>query len=106
MLDENGPWQSWDQLCKDIALPLIDALAYAHLKQVEHRDIKPKNVLMSASGAPMLAHFGIAKIRGDDEETTNTVADWHSPPYAPPELNATSVMCATSGQSACCFCNA
>lgn len=88
VLDENGPWQSWDQLCKDIALPLIDALAYAHLKQVEHRDIKPKNVLISASGAPMLADFGIAKIRGDDEETTNTVADWHSPPYAPPELNA------------------
>lgn len=88
VLEENGPWQSWDQLCKDIALPLIDALAYAHLKQIEHRDIKPKNVLVSAAGAPMLADFGIAKIRGDDEETINTVAGWHSPPYAPPELNA------------------
>lgn len=88
LLEETGPWTSWDRLCEEIALPLIDALAYTHLKQVEHRDIKPKNVLVTAGGVPMLADFGIAKIRGDEEETTNTVADWHSRPYAPPEINA------------------
>ncbi|TDT78667.1 AAA domain-containing protein [Arthrobacter sp. AG258] len=88
VLKETGPWTSWDRLYTEFALPLVEALAYTHLKQVEHRDIKPKNVLMSSSGVPMLADFGIAKIRGDEEETTNTVADWHSRPYAPPELNA------------------
>lgn len=88
LLEEAGPWPSWDRLYMEIAHPLIDALAYTHLKQVEHRDIKPKNVLVTMTGVPMLADFGIAKIRGDEEETTNTVADWHSRPYAPPEINA------------------
>src|ERR1700735_1694886 len=89
VLTDSGPWASWDRLCEDIALPLVDALAYTHLKQIEHRDIKPKNVLVSTGGVPMLADFGIAKIRGEDEEeATNTVADWHSRPYAPPEINA------------------
>lgn len=88
LLAEEGPWESWDRLAAEIALPIVDAMAYTHLKQVEHRDLKPANILISTAGVPMLADFGISKIRGDDEETTNTVADWHSRPYAPPEINA------------------
>lgn len=88
VLSEAGPWTSWDRFAKEIAFPIVDAMAYTHLKQVEHRDLKPANILISSSGVPMLADFGISKIRGDDEETTKTVADWHSRPYAPPEINA------------------
>ncbi|MGW5443350.1 AAA domain-containing protein [Streptomyces asiaticus] len=88
LLGDASPWQSWDRLAKEIALPIVDAMAYTHLKQVEHRDLKPANILITSSGVPMLADFGISKIRGDGEETTNTVADWHSRPYAPPEINA------------------
>ncbi|WP_374611057.1 AAA domain-containing protein [Gordonia sp. (in: high G+C Gram-positive bacteria)] len=89
VLEESGPWKSWDDLVSDVALPLTEALAYTHLKQIEHRDIKPSNVLVSSSGVPMLADFGIAKIRGGDQATTTqTVAEWHSKPYAPPELNS------------------
>lgn len=87
-LKASGPWESWDRLAADIALPLADALAYTHLKQIEHRDIKPQNVLISDVGAPLLADFGIAKIRGEEQTTLETVAGWHSKPYAPPELNA------------------
>lgn len=88
VLKDSGPWESWDRLAVEIALPLVDALAYTHLKQIEHRDIKPQNVLMTDAGVPLLADFGIAKIRGEEQATTNTVAAWHSKPYAPPELNA------------------
>jgi serine/threonine protein kinase len=88
VLKESGPWESWDRLATDVALPLVDALAYTHLKQFEHRDIKPQNVLISDTGVPMLADFGIAKIRGEEQTTAQTVAAWHSKPYAPPELNA------------------
>ncbi|KRE88185.1 serine/threonine-protein kinase [Arthrobacter sp. Soil764] len=88
VLRASGPWESWDRLATDIALPLVDALAYTHLKQIEHRDIKPQNVLVSEEGIPLLADFGIAKIRGEEHSTLQTVADWHSKPYAPPELNA------------------
>ncbi|WP_448222188.1 AAA domain-containing protein [Gordonia iterans] len=88
VLKASGPWESWDRLATDIALPLLDALAYTHLKQIEHRDIKPQNVLVSDAGIPLLADFGIAKIRADEHTTSNTVEAWHSKPYAPPELNA------------------
>lgn len=88
VLSESGPWDSWDRLSAEVALPLVDALAYTHLKQIQHRDIKPQNVLMSDTGTPMLADFGIAKFRGEVQSTTATVAAWHSKPYAPPELSA------------------
>ncbi|WP_156252438.1 serine/threonine-protein kinase [Pseudactinotalea terrae] len=88
VLKASGPWGSWDRLASEIAIPLIDALAYTHLKQIEHRDIKPQNVLVNNQGVPFLADFGIAKIRGDEQTTSATVAAWHSKPYAPPELNA------------------
>lgn len=85
---EGGPWESWDGLYRDFAQPLVNGLAYAHLTQIEHRYIKPQNVLISDTGAPLLADFGIAKIRGEEHESELTVAGFRSGPYAPPELDA------------------
>lgn len=87
-LIKNPSWEGWDDLYDLIAAPLLDGLAHAHLKQLEHRDIKPANILISASGAPMLADFGIAKIRGDQEHSELTVQGFRSGPYAPPEFDA------------------
>jgi serine/threonine protein kinase len=85
---EAPPWDGWDDLYDTIAKPLVDGLAYAHLKQREHRDIKPRNILIDASGAPLLADFGIAKIREDEQHSELTVQHFRSGPYAPPELDA------------------
>lgn len=85
---EEPPWTGWDELYDLIAWPLVDGLAYAHLKQLEHRDIKPGNILIDASGTPLLADFGIAKIRGDEQHSELTVQHFRSGPYAPPELDA------------------
>lgn len=85
---KGGAWESWDRLYQELAQPLVAGLAYAHLKQVEHRDIKPQNILISDSGAPLLADFGIAKIRGEDQNSELTVAGFRSGPYAPPEFDA------------------
>lgn len=81
-------WQGWGDLYTSIAKPLIDGLAYAHLKQLEHRDIKPGNILIDTSGAPLLADFGIAKLRAEETHSEYTVQHFRSGPYAPPELHA------------------
>lgn len=86
---EDRPWGGWDDLYEEFVSPLLSGLSYAHLKQLEHRDIKPGNVLIDAKGQPLLADFGIAKIRGDEQHSELTLQHYRSGPYAPPEMEAT-----------------
>jgi eukaryotic-like serine/threonine-protein kinase len=39
---------------------VAEALHYAHCKGLVHRDIKPGNILLDASGKPYVADFGLA----------------------------------------------
>src|SRR5919107_5115735 len=45
----------------EIASQVADALAVAHDRGVIHRDIKPQNVLLTASGEAKVSDFGIAR---------------------------------------------
>ena len=48
---------------------LLSALAYAHKQKIVHRDVKPANLLVQASGRIKLADFGVARIQDSGDAT-------------------------------------
>lgn len=67
-----------------MASEILEAIAEAHNRGIIHRDIKPQNVLLSASGRIKVADFGLSRVV---EAITRTHTVWanHTPLYSAPE---------------------
>src|SRR4051794_15868237 len=72
------------QRVAEIGLQVLGALAAAHHAGVQHRDIKPGNVLLADNGRVVLTDFGIAQIEGEGYVTRSGLV-LGSPEYIAPE---------------------
>jgi hypothetical protein len=62
---------------------LADALQHAHAQGVVHRDMKPANVMVLASGEPKIMDFGVAKLEASQLTAQGQI--FGSPSYMAPE---------------------
>ncbi|OVE74328.1 hypothetical protein BVX93_00185, partial [bacterium B13(2017)] len=68
-----------------IILGILDALNYAHNKNIIHHDIKPGNIMIIENDHPVLCDFGLATIKNTLEETTSLKDLSGTPKYLSPE---------------------
>lgn len=69
---------------RDIGVTIAKAVQIAHENGVLHRDIKPANILMSKTGRPDVADFGIARLVDDALGTSQALT--MTPLYTAPEV--------------------
>lgn len=78
----------WPEL-KAIALPLLDAMAYAHHRGVRHGDVKPSNIMLGEEGV-RLFDFGLGLAEEgplkDLPSLNRQCLNAWTPGYAAPEL--------------------
>ena len=68
-----------------IAAQVAEGLAYAHEHGVVHRDVKPANIMVLTDGPVKITDFGIARMRANTDELTQSGMMLGSPKYMSPE---------------------
>ncbi len=70
-------------------MQVLDAVDYAHRRDVLHRDLKPSNILVTGQGEVRLLDFGVARLLRGETGGASLTQDWGralTPAYASPEL--------------------
>src|SRR6267378_10712 len=69
----------------EIAVPVAEALAAAHVAKLVHRDVKPGNVLVTTDGRVKLLDFGLARLREGGTRLTEAHTIMGTAAYMSPE---------------------
>jgi serine/threonine-protein kinase len=65
----------------DVMIQMADALAHAHLRNLIHRDVKPKNILLTREGVAKLTDLGLARATDDNEAAESEAGKAYGTPY-------------------------
>lgn len=66
---------------KSIMYQLLDGIKVIHENRIEHRDLKPQNVLITDTGLVKIADFGLARLYKANSVQTSVVATlWYRSP--------------------------
>ncbi len=65
----------------DIGIQMADALAHAHKRQLIHRDVKPKNIILTPGGVAKLTDLGLARATDDKLAAEMEVGKAYGTPY-------------------------
>lgn len=70
-----------EQEAIDIAIQITDALEHAHKRGLVHRDVKPKNILLTPSGVAKLTDLGLARATDDKAAAESEAGKAYGTPY-------------------------
>ncbi|MEM1164963.1 MAG: serine/threonine-protein kinase [Planctomycetota bacterium] len=65
----------------DVAISVTEALHHAHEKGLIHRDVKPKNIMLTSNGSVKLADLGLARAMSDVEAAEAEKGKAYGTPY-------------------------
>ncbi len=65
----------------DITIQMADALAHAHRRGLIHRDVKPKNIILTPEGVAKLTDLGLARDVSDKQAAEGEAGKAYGTPY-------------------------
>ena len=65
----------------DLIIQVAEALEHAHAKGLIHRDVKPKNIILTPQGVAKLADMGLARAVSDKEAAEAEAGKAYGTPY-------------------------